>query len=227
MPLVLMAFLKPAYRPVLIGKGHPGANGAEQAVPGAAVTFSFFWIQQVGLSFFREHGWGTWDRLRASPARPLQILGGKAAPSVAAVALQLAVVFAAGALIFDLHVRGTVGALVPVGLALALALVALSVAFVAVCSTFNQVVTLAALGAMLLSGLGGALTPYSVLPGWARAVAPATPSYWAMRGFRSVIFGSGWGSVVLPTLILMAFAAGFAAVATARFRFTDTKTYTA
>src|SRR5437868_9051419 len=43
------------------------------------------------------------------------------------------------------------------------------------------------LGAMVLAGVGGALAPTSALPSWARTLAPATPSYWAMRGFRQVI----------------------------------------
>jgi len=60
--------------------------------------------------------------------------------------------------------------------------------------------------------------------GWARAVAPATPSYWAMRGFRSVILdGDGIGDVVAPVVALLAFAAVFALIAAVRFRFDEVK----
>ena len=45
---------------------------------------------------------------------------------------------------------------------------------------------------MLFGAIGGALVPLSVLPQWAKTIAPLTPTYWAMRGFRSVILdGAG------------------------------------
>jgi ABC-2 type transport system permease protein len=68
MPLVAMAFLKGAFAPAMAQLGVPNANGSEQVVPGTAVTFSFFLVGNVGFVIFREHGWHTWVRLRASPA---------------------------------------------------------------------------------------------------------------------------------------------------------------
>jgi ABC-2 type transport system permease protein len=91
-------------------------------------------------------------------------------------------------------------------------------------SNANQLNVFANLGGAALAGLGGALVPLSTLPGWARAVAPATPSYWAMRGFRSVILdGDGIGDVVAPVVALLAFAAVFALIAAVRFRFDEVK----
>jgi ABC-2 type transport system permease protein len=82
-----------------------------------------------------------------------------------------------------------------------------------------QLNALGNLGALLLAGLGGALTPIPSLPAWARAIAPGTPSYWAMRGFRSVVLdGAGVGAVLLPSAMLLAFAAGLGTVAATRFR---------
>ena len=226
MPLVLMAFLKPAFRFALAATDDPGANGAEQAVPGAAVTFSLFWVTQVGIVFMREHAWGTWQRLRATPSRPFEIALGKAFPTFVVIAAQLAVVFAGGGLLFDLDVGGPIAALVPVGASFALCLVALGVALVALCRTFNQLATAANVGAMIMAGVGGALTPLSVLPGWARVVAPVTPTYWAMVGFREVILdGGGVRDVVVPIGVLLAFSVCFAFLATRFFRFSDAKIY--
>jgi ABC-2 type transport system permease protein len=46
-----------------------------------------------------------------------------------------------------------------------------------------------------------------------------------MRGFRSIILsGRGLSGVVLPTVVLVAMSATFAAIALLRFRFDDTKT---
>jgi ABC-2 type transport system permease protein len=126
--------------------------------------------------------------------------------------------------LFDLHIQGDVYALAPLVLTFSLALVMLGVAVTALCRTAQQANSFGYLGLVLFGALGGAMVPFAVLPGWAQAVAPATPTYWAMRGFRSVIVdGEGMSGVLLPSLVLGAMAAGFLVVALRRFRFADTK----
>src|SRR5947209_9183011 len=63
MPLIVMAFIKPAFRYMLAAQNGARVNGAEQAVPGVAVMFSMFLVGSVGFAFFREYGWGTWERV--------------------------------------------------------------------------------------------------------------------------------------------------------------------
>ncbi len=47
-----------------------------------------------------------------------------------------------------------------------------------------------------------------------------------MRGFRDIILdGGALPDAVIPSLVLLAFAAGFAAIAAWRFRFEETKIY--
>jgi len=93
-PLVMMAFLKPAFRDVLVASGYPHANGAEQAVPGDAVLNGFYIVGMTSFAFFSEYGWNTWERLRASHASSAEIIVGKAVPRVIASVAQFLVVFA-------------------------------------------------------------------------------------------------------------------------------------
>lgn len=224
MPLAFMAFFQPLFRIALAEEGYTGASGAEQAVPGMAVMFALFGSGVVGLRILEEHGWGTWPRLRASGATPAEILVGKLLPPLVVLVLQSAVLFAAGGALFGLRIRGEGTALVLVAAALVLCMLALGTAAVSVCRTEEQVTVFTNLGSLVLAGLGGALVPVSTLPGWARAVAPATPSYWAMRGFRAVTLeGGDVAAVAGPVAALLLFAAGFALIAVARFRFADTK----
>ncbi len=223
-PLILMAFLKPAFQPLVARAGYPHANGAEQVVPGQATANGFFVVGLTAFAFFSEWGWGTWDRLRASRATPTEIMLGKALPRVAMSVTQFVVVFLVAIPAFDLHVRGPLLALVPLVVAFAVCLVALGVAVTAVCTTVQQASTVATVGLVMLGAIGGALVPFNVLPGWARTVAPATPTYWAMRGFRSVILdGRGVGGVVAPVGVLLGMAALGAAFAWRRFRFDEPK----
>ncbi|UQX03554.1 ABC transporter permease [Streptomyces sp. RerS4] len=213
MPLLIMAFMLPLFRTALRADDVPDATGAEQAVPGMAVMFLFFLVTVVGFAMFREHGWNTWDRLRAGPARPFELIAGRVVVPLAVAVVQLAVVFVAGGLLFDLRVRGPWLALVVVGVPLALCVVLVGLALVALCRTIAQLSVFANLLALLFAGLGGALTPLSALPQWARPLAPGVPSYWAMRGFSTVILdGGGVRAVLLPAGVLCAFAAGLTVV---------------
>ena len=73
--------------------------------------------------------------------------------------------------------------------------------------------------AIVFAGLGGALVPVSLLPGWAAAAAPAVPSFWAMRGMQEVLVDGAGLVDVLPSLAVLAgFGLVVLAVATARLR---------
>jgi ABC-2 type transport system permease protein len=223
-PIIDMAFLKAAFRAALVQAGHPNANGSEQVVPGQAAMMAFFVVSLVTFAFFSEFTWGTWDRLRASPATSIEIVLGKAIPRVAMVLAQFVVVFLAGIVIFDLHIRGPVIALLPLFSSFSICLVLLGVAVTAFCRTAQQAGSFAMAGMVLFGAIGGALVPLSVLPDWARTIAPAVPTYWVMRGFRSVILdGRGLGAVMAPVAVLGAMTVLFAVVALRRLRFDETK----
>jgi ABC-2 type transport system permease protein len=223
-PVITIAFLKPALRPALVAAGHPNANGAEQVVPGQTAMSAFYLVSLITFSFFGEHAWLTWDRLRASAATSFEIVLGKSVPRAVAGIAQFLVVIGAGVFLFGLHIRGNVLALVPLVLAFTLCLVLLGVATVAVCRTAQEANSFSFLGMVLFGAIGGAFVPFSYLPGWARAIAPVTPTYWVMRGLNSVVLdGRGFGATALPAVILAGMTALFAIVALRRMRFDETK----
>jgi ABC-2 type transport system permease protein len=224
MPLIVMGFIKPAFRSALVFEGAAGANGAEQVVPGTAVLFGLFLVGNLGFAVFREHGWNTWERLRASSATTGDIMLGKAVTPLLSLLVQQAVLIGIGGLLFDLHLRGSWVGMALVALAFGLSLVGLGFLLLAVCRTVMQLNALTNIGTMVLGGLGGAITPITSLPDWARAIAPAVPSYWAMRGYRTVILdGGGVADVLVPVAVLLAFGIGYALIAAFRFRMEDTK----
>lgn len=220
MPVVIIAFFKPAWRPVLHSEGYPLANGAEQAVPGTAVMFSIFMVTYAGLGFFREFVWGTWDRLRAMPVRPIELMVGKITPIFVMLCVQQALLFGAGVLLFGLKVRGSVPALVAVDLVWVLWLMAFILCVVVYCRTFQQVLAVANLGAILFASLGGALSPLNTLPGWASTIAPATPAYWVMHATNKLLLQDrGFGAIVDSLAVLGGAAVVFFLLAARGFRF--------
>lgn len=225
MPLAYMAFTRNAFGAAL-AQSHPGAelNGAEQVVPGATVLFSGFLVGNMGFAVFREHGWNTWERLRSSKLDTTELLLGKSVTPVLELCLQLAVMFGVGFALFDLNVAGPWLGVVLVAAALIAMEVALGFMLLAICRSVLQLNAATNVGAMVLGGLGGAVTPVDSLPGWAQALAPFTPAYWAMQGFTEVIIGGRGVSGVLPHVgVLVAFAVGFSVVAGLRFRVEDSK----
>ncbi len=224
MPLLVMPFGKPIYESALQQDSYPLANGAEQVVPGMALMFVFFMVTFAGLAFFREHIWFTWDRIRCLPVKPWEIMFGKSALPFVLICVQQLLLFTIGGFIFDLHIRGSLGALMVVDLSFALWLVAFILATVAWCTTFQQVLAVSNLGAIVFASVGGAITPISSLPSWADAVSPASPSYWAMRGFNSVLLdGQALHAVLLPVGVLLGSGLVFLILAAVRFRFDEPK----
>lgn len=226
MPLAFMAFTEQAFGAALaLELDDPDLTGADVVVPGATVLFSGFLVGNLGFGIFREHGWGTWERLRASPLSTGELIVAKSVAPVLSLGLQLAVLLGGGALIFGLDLRGTLAAFIAVAVALAVMEVALGFLLLSVCRSVIQLNAFSNAGAMVLGGLGGAVAPVELLPGWAQAIAPLTPTYWAVRGFQEVtIEGADLAGVAGPVAILLGFAATFLLVSGLRFRVEETKT---
>jgi ABC-2 type transport system permease protein len=202
-PIIIIAFLKPAFRPALVQSGYVHANGAEQVVPGEAAMAAFYLVALVTFAFYSERGWATWDRVRASRAASSEIVLGKALPRAVMGFVQLVVLFC---------------------IAFCACLVLLGVCVTALCRTAQQANGFAYLGMVLFGAIGGAFVPFNLLPAWARAIAPVTPTYWAMRGMRSVVLqGRGISGVALPAVVLLGMGLLFGVVALQRLRFDEAK----
>jgi ABC-2 type transport system permease protein len=219
MPLVLMVLLQESLGAVLALDGNRGAPGSAQAVPGLACVFAFFVVAIVGFAIFREHGWATWPRLRAAGLSSRAILLGKLAVPAALLAGQHVLLFAFGVAFLDLSVAGSWAAIALVALAFSLLVLLAGLAAAATLATVQQLNAVTNLAAMIVGGLGGGFVPTSTLPDWIEPLAPVSPVYWAMEGYRDAIFdGAGVGGVLGPVAVLLAFAAAFGGVALWRLR---------
>lgn len=213
-PLILVGLLRGGVHFILVLSGHPHASGADFSAPAEAVTFIFYLPGLIGLSFLREHGWATWDRLRASGTSRSQILLGKVLPIVVLGLLQMVVVFGVGTVAYGLRIRGSVAGLALIASTLVLTVIAMGLAITAIVRTIQQLNAVSNIVPVALGALGGALMPLATLPTWVHRVAPATPQYWAMRGFNGLILdGGGFRSALLPSVMLLGFAAAFTVIA--------------
>ncbi len=213
-PLILVGLMRGGVQFILALTGHPNASGAEFSVPAQAVTFVFYLPGLIGISFLREHGWATWGRLRASGVPPLQIFAGKVFPVAILGFCQMAVVFGIGDAVYGLRINGSVLGVALVAFVLVVTVIAMGLAITVMVRTMQQLNAVSNIVPVALGALGGALMPLVTLPTWVHRVAPATPQYWAMRGFNGLILnGNGLSAAVLPAIVLLGFATFFSVVA--------------
>jgi ABC-2 type transport system permease protein len=185
-PLVLITLMHPLYTAALAAEG--AQAGTVQVVTGMLVMFSLLALSVVGTAIMTERSWRTWDRLRATPARAAELLGAKAMPAFAMLVALQAEVIGFGVAAFGLRVPDP--ALLALAVASwALALLGIGMALGAVLRSQSELHVAYDIGGILFSALGGALIPSRELPGWAAAIAPASPGYWAMGALRSALRG--------------------------------------
>ncbi|HEX7658603.1 MAG TPA: ABC transporter permease [Pseudonocardiaceae bacterium] len=224
LPLVLIAFLVQSAKAQLVLEGYPNASGADQVVPGFAVLFAFLSVEQVVSLFYREYAWGTWDRLRTTPASTADIVTGKVVVRFVVGLVQTTLVFVFGAALFGYRPNGSVLGIAAVLIVFNVMLVAFGVMLVALFRTMDQAMVVGNLGGMIMAGLGGALSSVDSFPAWARNLAPVSPAYWTLDAVRHLTLDHGGFADVLPAIgITVAFAVGFAIVAGLRFRATAVK----
>lgn len=218
-PIVVISYLVPTVGALLRARGYASANGSELVVPGMTVMFGFFVLTLAGHSVLTEYQDETWARLRALPARPMDILVGKTITPLTMALAQQVLLFAGGVFIFDMEIKGPKIALVVIGASFAILVAGLSIAVIAVARTFQQVSLFANVSMLVLGGLGSAFAPPELMPGWARAIAPYTPGYWTIDAYRGVILdGKGVGDVLGQIGVILGWATVAVVVGIARYR---------
>jgi ABC-2 type transport system permease protein len=165
-------------------------------------------------SILTERIWRTWDRVRATGVHPLEVLIGKAVPVIAALLSEQAVVIVFGVGVLGLTIRG-LPLLVLALLAWTSALVGMGAAIGLLVGSLSAIGASYDIGGMILSSLGGALVPLTVMPLWIRHVAPASPGYWAVTALEAALRDNA-GRTFAASGVLLGFALAACLVAARR-----------
>jgi ABC-2 type transport system permease protein len=208
LPLAFLVLLHPLYE---AAQGRSG--GIAQAVIATLVTFSLLALSIVGGAILTDRMGHTWERVRATAARPAEALAGKALPILAALLAQQVLIIGFGVLVLGLRVTA-VPLLALALLAWTLTLLGLGALIGVLARSLSELSASYDIGAMILSSLGGALVPLTAMPQWIRDIAPASPGYWAVAALRGALADDG-PRTLLACAVLAGFAgaAGLAAVA--------------
>lgn len=190
-----------------------------RVLPGYLTMFIFFVAGLAAEAFIKERDNHTLDRLLASGVGAGALLAGKWLGTAARSVLQAAVLWLVGVLYFGVDLgRAPLGAVL-VTLAMIVASASFALFLAAIARTVRSADTLVVLSALILAAVGGSWWPLFVMPPWMQALARVTPHAWANDAFnRLLLFGAATGDILLNVLVLLGFAAVFAAAGVARAR---------
>jgi ABC-2 type transport system permease protein len=208
-PLLLITALRPLY-----ATRGDGSMGTASITCGSLVLFSLISLNIVGHSLLNERSWFTWDRLRATPAATAELLLGKLIPFYLMLLLQQTVLLTYSSLVLGMRFEGSVAALVGIFLTWPTAVLAMGSLCAGLVRTHGQLNTINDIGAFVITIIGGGLTPLSELPRWMHQIAPLSPGYWGVAGYRAGLTSDSGTSSVPPlaVVLLIAAAAAMAAV---------------
>ncbi len=199
---------------------NPERRSAVNIVPGlVGVILTLTMVLFTAVAIVRERERGNMELLITTPVGRAELMIGKVLPYVAIGLVQTSVVLLLGTWIFDVPIRGSVGAVYAAALLLIVANLSLGLLIsTRARSQFQamQMTFFVFLPSILLSGF---MFPFAGMPVAAQWIAQALPLTHFMRLIRGVMLrGAGLGELLAPIGALALFTAVMMTVAILNFR---------
>lgn len=158
------------------------------AVAGMAVMMLLFGLVHCGGTLLDEEEQGTLDRLRLVPGASRAVLGGKFLFTWLIGLTQLIVMFAFGALVFDVPIFRAPAALLVLSLTVAAATTGFGILFAVLCKTRKQLEGFSTIVVLTMSACGGSWWPLSITPEWFQFLGHFTLNAWAVEGYQKIFW---------------------------------------
>ncbi len=219
-PLATLRTGAPPYELRIHRRYNPEGLSRYNIVPGLIGTIlTMTMVMLTGLAMTRERERGTMENLLATPVRPFEVMAGKILPYVVIGYIQLGVILAAAALLFEVPMVGSLTLLLAMIGVFMLANLAVGFTFSTLAKNQLQAMQMTFfffLPSMLLSGF---MFPFRGMPGWAQAIGEVLPLTHFLRIVRGIMLKGHDAWQVLPSLWpLLAFLFVAGALALKRYR---------
>jgi ABC-2 type transport system permease protein len=197
-------------------------NGYAHAFAGMGIQFLLFAMANLGVEMLLERQRGLWRRLRSAPVSRFTLLAARVVSGAIISLLILGVCFAFAMAVFRVRIDGSFWGFAGVALACAVMASTFGVLVAALGNTPATARGVTTLAVLMLVMLGGAWVPTFVFPAWLQRFTVVLPVRWAVDGLDAMTWrGIGASGAVFPIIVLVAFAAAFAAIAALRFRWEE------
>jgi ABC-2 type transport system permease protein len=204
--------------PVVPGSENKGTpNVAGQVLLGMMLFFMLFGAATPARSILDEHQQGTLARLFTTPTPRGVILGGKCIAVFLVVLIQAAVLLLAGWLLLGAD-WGEPGPVIVLTICSALVAASLGLLTVSFAKTAGQAGAVSSAIFVFLALISGNFVGTANVGGTFAVVRRFSPLGWLLEGFSDLLYGGSWGSISLPVMASLAFAAVFFAIAAFFFR---------
>jgi ABC-2 type transport system permease protein len=197
-------------------------NGYAHSFAGMGIQFLLFAAANLGIDVLLERQRGLWKRLRSAPVSRITLLAGKTLSGTIISLMTLLVSFAFAMIVFGVRIEGSVVGFFSVAVACSLMAATFGLLIAAVGKTPASARGVTTLAVLMMVMLGGAWVPTFIFPRWLQRLTVVVPARWAVDGLDAMSWrGIGMSGAVMPTIVLLGFAAAFALVAAARFQWEE------
>jgi len=197
-------------------------NGYAHSFGGMAIQFLLFAMANAGIEMLLERQRGLWKRLRSAPVSRLTLLAGKGVSGTLISLMILLVSFAFAIIVFGVRIHGSIAGFLSIAIACSMMAAAFGLLVAAVGGTPATARGVTTLAVLMMVMLGGAWVPTFIFPAWLQQFTMIVPVRWAVDGLDAMTWrGIGLSGAVVPTAVLLGFAAAFATLAAARFRWEE------
>lgn len=197
-------------------------NSYAHSFAGMGVQFILMSGVDMALGLLLMRRLGLWKRLRAAPLSRLQLLGSRIVASALISLVVFAVIYAVAFAAFGVRVLGSVAGFALVLICFSLLTASFGLLVAALGRTPEATRGLAILATLLMVMLGGAWVPAFVFPEWLQSVSFAVPTRWAVDALDAMTWrGQPFAAALVPSAVMLAFSAVFAALAVWRFRWEE------
>jgi ABC-2 type transport system permease protein len=199
---------------------NPEQRTAVYVVPGlVGVILTMTMVMLTAMAVARERERGTLEALIVSPVRRVEIVVGKIVPYVAIGYVQMILVLAAGHLIFDVPIRGSLPLVFLLAAPFIAANLAVGLVFSTVARTQQQAMQMSFFFLLPNILLSGFMFPFEGMPKAAQWLAQALPLTHFQRIIRRITLqDGGWPDVSDEAFFLLAILGILTVVASVRFK---------
>lgn len=192
---------------------------ATRLIGGYGIMFLLFALSGSATSLFEEKRSGIYQRILSAPVRLSHILWARFFFGILLGTLQLTFLFLAGKFLFGIDLYSHAGPLLAVVVSAAAACTAFGMLLAAVSTSPEMANSLSTLLVLVMSAIGGAWFPVTMMPEFIQRFSKLTIVYWSVEGFASVLWAGHTFVEILPILgILTGTAVGVMILATWCFK---------
>jgi ABC-2 type transport system permease protein len=171
-------------------------NWAAYMAPSMALLFLMFTMTNGGRSLLAEREAGTMQRMLASPASAVQIIGGKIFGIYLNGVVQLTILFLASLVFFQIS-WGPLQFVIPTILFVVAAATGWGILIASFTKTPGAANAAGTAVTLLFAISAGSFIPRQLLPQWLQTTSLISPNAWGLEAFNQIRLGAGF-STMLP-----------------------------